>query len=91
MDLFWFGFFFAAMFGLQFVLSWLDNKHGLKLVDWCNGEVSSPFSPSSSPENGRGNESRSELSHIKERIQVLEKIVTDDAYELNQEFKKLTS
>lgn len=88
MEYFGFGILFIAMFALHFGASWLDNKHGLQLVDWLNGEVGTPFNKDSKPQQDAHD---NEVIQLKERVQVLEKIVTDEAYELNQQIKNLAS
>lgn len=73
---------FIIVFLLLFVggwllAAWLDHKHGWRLVDWMNGQCSSPFgqkrAPTAVPDN------------LVERVQVLEALVTEPAYNLNKE------
>ncbi len=86
MELFLFGIFFITMFGLQIGASRLGKSHDLQLSDWLNGKVSTPFTNVSTPQKEAHHE---DINKLKERIQVLEKIITDDAYQLNQQLNKL--
>ena len=70
-------------------LAWLDHRKDLQLIPWLNGEVSSPFKQNSSEPISAAESKKDEVQQLKERIQVLERIVTEPAYELNQKINQL--
>lgn len=73
---------------LTLTMCWLDNKYQWRLVDWCNGKVSNPFAqPQKSTQSAQ--EQEQTIAALRERIEVLERIVTEPAYELNQKINKL--
>ena len=59
-------------------LCYIDKKFGFNFVAWFNGECDNPFSSKDE-----------EIAALKERIQVLEKIVSEPSYELNQKINSL--
>ena len=74
----------------------LDTKHQLHFVDLMNGECSNPFQK----ESGASTTPRAvsslaikqkdeEIAQLKARVQTLEKIVTEPAYELNKKLNAL--
>jgi len=65
---------------------WLDNKYQWRLIAWCNGETQDPFRSDTASE---GRDKDQQILRLEERIAVLEKLVTDPAWQLEQEFKKL--
>lgn len=72
------------------VAAWLDNKHNWKLIDWFNGNTQNPFKTDKELQfKATINLKEQEISDLKERIQVLEKIVTEPAYELNKKINSL--
>jgi hypothetical protein len=60
-------------------------------MDWLNGECSSPFITANTTQQlaPEKTEKQQEIYLLKERIQVLEKIVTEPAYELNKKLNAL--
>jgi hypothetical protein len=69
----------------------MDKKYNLSVIDWLNGECSTPFitantSQQVAPEKA---EKQQEIYLLQQRIQVLEKIVTEPAYELNKKLNAL--
>lgn len=78
---------FAGLLALSLALCWLDHRHGWQWVDWLNGKVSSPFRKSDSPCNSQKKDQT--IGQLEERIRVLERIVTEPAYELNRELERL--
>lgn len=81
---------FAIIFALQLGAEKLDKKHGWQLANWLNGEANTPFKDQDQNQlNTSANKSSNEVAELKERIQVLEKIVTDQAFDLNQKIGKL--
>ncbi|MGB3727266.1 MAG: hypothetical protein WA981_16060 [Glaciecola sp.] len=83
---------------LHFALAYIDAKHKVKLLSWLNGEVASPFKTSnknnidvstSLTEDDEKGVLRQQVRDLSERVQILEKIVTEPAFELKQEIGKL--
>lgn len=80
------------LFGITLWLmaAWLDKKHQWRFVSWMNGECTNPFVASSEQVfNDALIEKDKTIDELKERIQVLEKIVTEPAYELNKKINQL--
>jgi len=75
---------------LYLAAAWLDTKHNWKLIDWFNGDTQNPFKTSKEQQfKTTINHKDQEIKDLKERIQVLEKIVTEPAYELNKKINSL--
>lgn len=75
---------------LWLVAAWLDKKHHWRFISWFNGECINPFIPSTEQaKNAAIIEKDKTIDELKERIQVLEKIVTEPAYELNKKINQL--
>lgn len=72
---------------LYLAAAWLDSQKNWKLVDWFNGKTDNPFI--SDQAQATINTKDKEIKELKERIQVLEKIVTEPAYELNKKINAL--
>jgi ABC-type uncharacterized transport system fused permease/ATPase subunit len=77
-------------------LCWLDTKYQMRFVAWMNGECSNPFqketgaaSKANSISSSTIKEKDEEIAQLKERVQTLEKIVTEPAYELNKKLNRL--
>lgn len=87
----------AMTFSMLFVLllagyaylAWLDHRKDLQIIRWLNGEVSSPFKQNNNESKPISVNKGDEVQQLKERIQVLERIVTEPAYELNQKLNQL--
>ena len=81
---------FVGIFAVWLFAAWLDNKHNWQLVAWFNGKETNPFRPNEKIRTQRelANKDK-QIDELKERIQVLEKIVTEPAYELNQKLNRL--
>ena len=81
---------FVGIFAVWLFAAWLDNKHNWQLVAWFNGKQVNPFRPNAQIQAQRelANKDR-QIDELKERIQVLEKIVTEPAFELNQKLNRL--
>ncbi|MGS2721040.1 hypothetical protein [Paraglaciecola aestuariivivens] len=75
---------FGSFAAIYFGLAWLDNKYGWQLVNWINGQSQQPFAPAS-----KAKPQEAVIDNLTERIQVLEKIVTEPSYELNQKLNRL--
>ena len=85
MSIFLFVTLFAGIGALYLAAAWLDHKHGWQLTRWLNGKAENPFS--SGPKKTKPQEQ--DVEALKERIAVLEKIVTEPAYELNKKINAL--
>ena len=80
----------VAFAGCYLLMSWLDQRYGWQLVAWCNGEIEQPFmAPNQQATSAADATDRSELEQMRQRIEVLEKIVTEPAYELNEKLRRL--
>lgn len=75
-----------ALISGYLLLCWLDNKYHLRLIAWCNGQAQNPFSPDSAR---KGHDKDKQIRVLQERIEVLETLVTDPSWLLQQEFRKL--
>lgn len=67
---------------------WLDQRFGLKTLKWLNGEAQTFFADASQSPHADA-EKHSETTELRERIQVLEQLVTEPAYELNKKINQL--
>ncbi len=81
----------GLIFSIYIVGLYMDKKYNLSVIDWLNGECSTPFITTNTtqqvaPEKA---EKQQEIYLLQERIQVLEKIVTEPAYELNKKLNAL--
>ena len=87
-------FLFCAIFAVYAFGAYLDQRFNLRIVDWFNGESTTPMTKqmktppigSSFTENTA---QLTEMKELKERIQILEKIVTEPAYELAKKLNSL--
>lgn len=73
-------------------LCYLDSRYDLRLVDWVNGQCKNPFMHANRQSHKATAETQADkqtIAELKERIAVLEKIVTEPAYELNQKINRL--
>lgn len=71
---------------------WLDARYNLKLAAWMNGEVSNPFTGAGqafATTRETVKQKDDEIAALKARIETLETIVTEPAYELNQKLNRL--
>ncbi len=82
---------FAAIFVTYAVALYLDHRYNLRIIDWCNGKSASPFARKNAKQTTPVNTQNQteQIKVLKERIQVLEKIVTEPAYELDQKINAL--
>ena len=74
----------VASFGFYY----LDAKHNFRFIDWMNGVCSNPFEKVNS-QTMTHNTKNTTIIELKERIAVLEKVVTEPAYELNKKLNML--
>ncbi len=76
--------------GLCLATHYLDAKFNWRLADWFNGTTQNPFNaPMSQTAAAASSEQEETIRALKERIQVLEAIVTEPGYELNQKINAL--
>ena len=78
-------FMFIGIGALYLVAAWLDKRNSWQLIQWMNGKCDNPFESA----HGESQNSDEDVSALKERIEVLEKIVTEPAYELNKKINAL--
>lgn len=79
----------TSLFAVWISLAYIDHKYRFRLLDWMNGEVDNPFSKKEQATNKSIDQKDKEIASLKKRIEVLEKVVTEPAYELNQKLNKL--
>lgn len=80
----------TLVFSVSLALSWLDYKKGWHLVDWISGKSDTPFiKPASHNDTQSSAEKDQIIAQLTERVQILEKIVTEPAYELNKKLNQL--
>ncbi len=81
----------TAVLALTLGMYWLDSKYKWQLVNWFNGKAENPFAASKQAcDGGQKNAAdAAKIQALQERIEVLEKIVTEPAYELNQKINQL--
>lgn len=83
-------FILAVVLSLSLAVAWLDHKKNWRLIDWFNGKVSNPFKQSELVKTEQTiREKDQTIAELRERIEVLEKIVTEPAYELNKKINQL--
>ncbi|NVK55754.1 MAG: hypothetical protein HWE26_09075 [Alteromonadaceae bacterium] len=80
-----------AMLASGLFCQYLDAKYNWQLSAWFYGKPVNPFRASLSRQPTPLTAKNAEISALKERIATLEAIVTEPAYELNQELNKLRS
>jgi len=73
---------------LSLAICWLDYKKGWQLVDWINGRCSNPFKHIAKSQSVETDKDLL-IQQLTERVQVLEKIVTEPSFELNQKLNQL--
>lgn len=81
----------STLLGLGLFCHYLDAKYQWQLSAWFYGKPVNPFlkKVAAGAYTAAETEKDAEITALKERIAVLEKIVTEPAYELNQELNKL--
>lgn len=84
-------FLFLGLFvflGLMSVCAhWCDAKYGWNVTAWMHGEQNSPFQTEESIPT-QAEKEKEEMRQLRERIQVLEKIVTEPSYELKRQIER---
>jgi len=81
---------FGSILAAGILISWLDHTKGWQFAAWFNGKVANPFNNQDKPQKHVQTSDKDQIiAQLTERIQVLEKIVTEPAYELNQKLNRL--
>lgn len=84
---------FIGILSLTAALHYVDARYNLRLVAWMNGETNNPFSAKSIQDNSHvpsAEKDKDELiERLQARVEVLEKVVTEPAYELNKKINQL--
>lgn len=78
----------SALVSASLLVAWLDNKHNWQLAAWFSGQVKNPFTPPADSTQTMKQKDR-KIAELQARIEVLEKVVTEPAYELNQKLNRL--
>lgn len=73
---------------LSLAVCWLDHKNNWQLADWLNGRCSNPFTQVKTTSESTDDKDLL-IQQLTQRVQVLEKIVTEPSYELNQKLNQL--
>ena len=104
MEMLLFSVLFIFVLAISVLGHWLDKKHNLQLARWLNCEVPSPFKDSHSTSDTASRHQatahqetvykptapeQSQYEELKKRVEVLEKLVTDPAWELNAKINNL--
>ncbi|MFT4938019.1 MAG: hypothetical protein ACI88A_001042 [Paraglaciecola sp.] len=80
----------TTVFSVSIALSWLDYKNGWHLLAWINGKSDNPFINQKNHQETQSSADKDQIiAQLSERIQILEKIVTEPAYELNKKLNQL--
>ncbi|MBF7074261.1 hypothetical protein ISG33_12715 [Glaciecola sp. MH2013] len=85
----------SGLIASSLFMCYVDSKYKLHFVAWFNGECSNPFKRQLNESNDNDLSAPSsldkdrEIAELKERIQVLERVVTEPAYELNKKLNAL--
>lgn len=78
----------STFVALSLALCWLDYKKGWQLVEWINGRCSNPFKHNAKTQQAATDKDLL-IQQLTERVQVLERIVTEPSYELNKKLNQL--
>jgi hypothetical protein len=73
---------------ISLAICWIDHKNNWQLADWLNGRCSNPFTQTQQATKSL-NDKDLLIQQLIERVQVLEKIVTEPSYELNKKLNNL--
>ncbi len=81
----------SVIFFLYLLGLYIDKQYNLRLIDWLEGKCSNPWKITELPSEAETVQAKKEqeISLLKARIEVLEKIVTEPAFELNQKINAL--
>jgi hypothetical protein len=78
----------SSLAAIYLTICWLDHKKGWQLSNWINGRCINPFTPTPKATNSQDDKDLL-IKQLIERVQVLEKIVTEPSYELNKKLNQL--
>ena len=78
----------STIAAISLTVCWLDHKKGWQLADWINGRCSNPFTQSQKVTQGLDDKNLL-IQQLAIRVQILEKIVTEPKYALNQKLNQL--
>lgn len=83
--------FIVALISVCLGLCWLDAKYHFRFIDWLNCNCDNPFERSKIANqcDMLSSSKQREIEQLNERIKVLEKIVTEPAYELDKKLNAL--
>jgi hypothetical protein len=73
---------------ISLAICWIDHKNNWQLADWLNGRCGNPFTQTQQATKSL-NDKELLIQQLTERVQVLEKIVTEPSYELNKKLNNL--
>lgn len=80
----------GSITSLMLLASYLDAKFQWRFNDWMNGECSNPFIKNvTDKQQQRLKEKDAQIETLMARIETLETIVTEPAYELNKKINAL--
>jgi hypothetical protein len=80
----------GSITSIALLASYLDAKFQWRLNDWMNGTCSNPFIASKAAlQQQRIQEKDAQIEALMARIETLEAIVTEPAYELNKKINAL--
>ncbi|MCW8093363.1 hypothetical protein [Alteromonas sp. ASW11-130] len=80
-------FIIVAIFGSMLAAHYVDAKWNCNFFAWLNGENVNPFQPKQSLHKRTSHSEN--IDALKSRIETLETIVTEPAYELNRKLNQL--
>jgi hypothetical protein len=78
----------SSLAAIYLTICWIDHKKSWQLASWINGRYSNPFTPTPKATNSQDDKDLL-IKQLIERVQVLEKIVTEPSYELNKKLNQL--
>lgn len=81
----------SVVFSLYVFGLYIDKQYNLRVIDWLNGNSDTPFAKQEEAKLTSSERAQKieEITALKARIEVLEKIVTEPAFELNQKLNAL--
>lgn len=69
-------------------IAWLDYKNNWDLTGWLSGRCKNPFINAKASHKTSHQKDKT-INELRERVQILEKIVTEPSYELNKKINNL--
>ena len=80
----------SGITSIALLACYLDAKFQWRLNDWMNGQCSNPFIATNASQQAQQlKEKDAQIEKLMERIETLEAIVTEPAYELNKKINAL--